>query len=112
MKKYVQSPQRRGKRKKGAKNTLSGKVMLQKGEKNKIFPRQQKVKEFVTTGSALEEMLKGVLHTEIKTLISDLKTYEIIKHIVKNKCGEGNGNPLQCSCLGNPMDKGVKGYSP
>ena len=21
--------------------------------------------------------------------------------------GEGNGNPLQCSCLGNPMDKGV-----
>ena len=19
--------------------------------------------------------------------------------------GEGNGNPLQCSCLGNPMDK-------
>ena len=21
--------------------------------------------------------------------------------------GEGNGNPLQCYCLGNPMDKGV-----
>ena len=21
--------------------------------------------------------------------------------------GEGNGNPLQCSCLGNPMDKGA-----
>ena len=21
--------------------------------------------------------------------------------------GEGNGNSLQCSCLGNPMDKGV-----
>ena len=21
--------------------------------------------------------------------------------------GEGNGNPLQCSCLGNPMDRGV-----
>ena len=20
--------------------------------------------------------------------------------------GEGNGNPLQCSCLGNPKDKG------
>ena len=20
--------------------------------------------------------------------------------------GEGNGNPLQCSCLGNPMDRG------
>ena len=22
--------------------------------------------------------------------------------------GEGNGNPLQCSCLGNPMDKRVE----
>ena len=21
--------------------------------------------------------------------------------------GEGNGNPLQCSCLGNPMDRGT-----
>ena len=21
--------------------------------------------------------------------------------------GEGNGNPLQCSCLGNPTDSGV-----
>ena len=26
--------------------------------------------------------------------------------------GEGNGNPLQCSCLGNPMDKEPAGYSP
>ena len=27
--------------------------------------------------------------------------------------GEGNGNPLQCSCLGNPMDRGAwQGYSP
>ena len=24
--------------------------------------------------------------------------------------GGGNGNPLQCSCLGNPMDRGA--YSP
>ena len=38
--------------------------------------------------------------------------YEIIKHIGKSKYGEGNGKPLQCSCLGNPMDKGVEGYSP
>ena len=21
--------------------------------------------------------------------------------------GEGNGNPLQCSCMGNPMDQGA-----
>ena len=27
--------------------------------------------------------------------------------------GEGNGNPLQYSCLGNPMDRGtLAGYSP
>ena len=27
--------------------------------------------------------------------------------------GEGNGNPLQYSCLGNPMDRGAwQGYSP
>ena len=23
--------------------------------------------------------------------------------------GEGNGNPLQCSCWGNPMDRGARG---
>jgi len=22
-------------------------------------------------------------------------------------CGEGNGNPLQCSCLENPLDRGA-----
>ena len=26
--------------------------------------------------------------------------------------GEGNGNPLQYSCLGNPMHRGLAGYSP
>ena len=26
--------------------------------------------------------------------------------------GGGNGNPLQSSCLGNPMDRSLVGYSP
>ena len=26
--------------------------------------------------------------------------------------GGGHGNPLQCSCLENPMDRGQIGYSP
>ena len=26
---------------------------------------------------------------------------------VGRSCGEGNGNPLQYSCLGNPMDRGA-----
>ena len=25
--------------------------------------------------------------------------------------GEGSGNPLKYSCLGNPMDRGAEGYS-
>ena len=25
---------------------------------------------------------------------------------------EGNGNPLQYPCLGNPMDRGLVGYTP
>ena len=28
-------------------------------------------------------------------------------HWVKKIPGEGNGKPLQCSCLGNPMDRGA-----
>ena len=26
--------------------------------------------------------------------------------------GEGNGNPLQYACLGNPMDRSLAGYGP
>ena len=26
---------------------------------------------------------------------------------LRGSSGEGNGHPLQCSCLGNPMDRGV-----
>ena len=35
----------------------------------------------------------------------------LIKYEVNNDVsimlGEGNGNPLQCSCLGNPMERGA-----
>ena len=31
----------------------------------------------------------------------------IILHIVVCICGEGNGNPLQCTCLENPRDGGA-----
>ena len=30
---------------------------------------------------------------------------EFIKHSLKTYIGEGNGNPLQYSCLGNPMER-------
>ena len=28
-------------------------------------------------------------------------------HMYNHPCGEGNGTPLQCSCLENPMDGGA-----
>ena len=30
----------------------------------------------------------------------------------EDSLGEGNGNPLQDSCLGNPVDRSLEGYSP
>ena len=46
-----------------------------------------------------------------KTLINNQEVTENKKgnqKITRNKCtGEGNGNPLQCSCLGNPRDRGA-----
>ena len=43
----------------------------------------------------------------IQTIIkfSSIKNYEIIT--VQYKIGEGNGTPLQYSCLENPMDGGA-----
>ena len=70
MKKYVQSPQRGGKKEKKAPRILYlAKLCFRKEKKIKSFQDKQKLKEFVTPGLALEEMLKGVLHTEIKTLL-------------------------------------------
>ena len=31
----------------------------------------------------------------------------VFKELIKVRCGEGNGNPLQCSCLENPRDGGA-----
>ena len=31
----------------------------------------------------------------------------ILLRIIKEDLGEGNGNPLQCSCLENPRDGGA-----
>ena len=32
---------------------------------------------------------------------------QLLLHQPKSKCGEGNGHPLQYSCLENPMDRGA-----
>ena len=36
----------------------------------------------------------------------DIHTLLCIKKITNENSGEGNGNPLQCSCLENPRDRG------
>ena len=48
------------------KNTLLCKADLQKWRWDKDFPKQQKLREFVTIRCALQEMLKGILQAEMK----------------------------------------------
>ena len=36
-----------------------------------------------------------------------LSAYYALNTVVETKIGEGNGNPLQCSCLENPRDGGT-----
>ena len=38
---------------------------------------------------------------------SPCELYLILKRASKEAIGEGNGNPLQCSCLENPVDRGA-----
>ena len=45
-------------------------------------------------------------------LISNVYSAIFIKHLLASTIGEGNGNPLQCSCLENPRDGVLKGVKP
>ena len=40
-------------------------------------------------------------------ILLQVKTWLIFCYRLRLYCGEGNGNPLQCSCLENPRDGGV-----
>ena len=52
------------------------------------------------------------LHTFVSDLIFQYLDYLSGKRdILFYKFGEGNGNPLQCSCLENPRDGGAGGLS-
>ena len=48
-------------------------------------------------GSCMQEFKKRCISVRASTDIEK----------VRGKVGEGNGNPLQCSCLQNPMDRGA-----
>jgi len=42
----------------------------------------------------------------VKNLPADVGVVALIPELGRSP-GEGNGNPLQDSCLGNPMDRGT-----
>ena len=71
---------------------------------------------------ALQAYLKKKEKSQINDLTLHLKQLEKEeiknprvsrrKEILKIRAGEGNGNPLQYSCLENPMDRSLAGCSP
>ena len=50
------------------------------------------------------DQVERVLCVALPTLFIELRLFQN-KSMVMEKDGEGNGNPLQYSCLGNPMDR-------
>ena len=44
--------------------------------------------------------------SKVKNLPTNAGDVSLIRGLGKSP-GGGNGNPLQCSCLGNPMDEGA-----
>ena len=76
------------------------------------------VTDFIFLGSKItadgdcSHKTKRCLLLGIKTLTNIV--YDKAETLISNKvpfgqsCGEGNGNPLQCSCLENPMDGGAQ----
>ena len=58
------------------------------------------------TGVSCHFLLSGhLLHQQADSL--QLHHLEIVCVYLKDTCGEGNGTPLQHSCLENPMDGGA-----
>ena len=47
-------------------NTIPGKIVLQKRRRDNHIPKNQELREFITTETALQIMLKGILQVETK----------------------------------------------
>ena len=53
-------------------------------------------------------MDKGAWQATVHEVTKESDTTERLRFDFSLSCiGGGNGNPLHCSCLGNPMDKGA-----
>ena len=72
-------------------------------------PRGVSVERAETARSLGSGMPRLVKSAELFNSILRLKKKEakILIHCIKLYCREGNGNPLQCSCLENPVDRGA-----
>ena len=56
----------------------------------------------------LLKMKTELCHSLLKTLLGSSQGYQRLRFHFSLSCiGEGNGNPLQCSCLENPRDGGA-----
>ena len=59
-------------------------------------------------GENLEIYTSNVSLSELQELVMDREAWRTEVHgVTKSRTGEGNGNPLQCSCLENPRDEGA-----
>ena len=54
-------------------------------------------------------MVASLLQLVLPAILVSMEQVKQNRHFtdLRKKCGEGNGNPLQYSCLENPMDGGV-----
>lgn len=72
-----------GKEKEDCQPTILHPAKLSFGNKGEInsFRENQKLREFITSRPALQEILKKVLHLEVKTIITITKTWKSIQEI-------------------------------
>lgn len=63
MRSYIRSAERK---KLSSKNPICGQTIIQKRVEIKIFPDKQKLRDFITSKPALQEMLKLILQAEMK----------------------------------------------
>ena len=68
----------------------------------------QEIKRCLLLGRKAMTNLNSILKSRDITLLTKVHLVKaMVFPVVMYGCGEGNGTPLQYSCLGNPMDGGA-----
>ena len=57
-------------------------------------------------------MAEQVIHCKNPLAMKETRGLQVGSLVQEDSPGKEKGNPLQCSCLGNPMDRSLVGYSP